>query len=51
MRTGRWTLDTATKVVETKLKHPESRERLSTLVRETLIHAIEQGKPIPQPDS
>jgi len=44
-----WTLDSARKVAEHRIAHPESRQRFLTLVREALAHAIERGEPLPDP--
>ena len=40
-------LDSARKVAEARIAHPDSRERFVALVRETLAHATERGEPLP----
>lgn len=42
-------LDSAHKVAEKRIGHPESRERVLALFRESLAYAIERGVPVLQP--
>jgi hypothetical protein len=41
------TLDSAGKIAEQRIEHPQSREKILALVRETLAHATERGEPLP----
>ena len=41
------TLDSAGKIAEQRIEHPQSRERFLALIRETLAHATERGEPLP----
>jgi hypothetical protein len=42
-------LDSARKVADARIAHPQSRERFIALVRESLAHATERGEPLPVP--
>ncbi len=41
------TLDSAAKIAEQRIEHPQSRDRFLALIRETLAHATERGEPLP----
>jgi hypothetical protein len=44
-----WALDSASKVAQARIAHPDSRQRFVSLVREALALAAERGEPLPSP--